>query len=86
MLIFLKTIYFKPLSKNIYKWHRIIGVLTIIPVIFWCLSGLMHPFLSHWFKPKIANELFIPKPLNVDQLTIPLKKVLEQNNIKTFKQ
>jgi hypothetical protein len=73
------------ISKNIYKWHRIIGVLTIIPVIFWCLSGLMHPFLSHWFKPKIANELFIPKPLNVDQLTIPLKKVLEQNNIKTFK-
>ena len=39
-----------------YKWHRTLGIITLIPVIFWTLSGLMHPFMAHFFKPQIANE------------------------------
>jgi hypothetical protein len=73
------------IRKNIYKWHKIIGLTTIIPVIFWCLSGLMHPFLSHWFKPKIANEFMVVKPLSKAQLVLPLDSVLKQNKITDFK-
>ncbi len=34
------------LRKNIYTWHRIIGLITIVPVICWSLSGLMHLFIA----------------------------------------
>ena len=73
------------IRKNIYKWHRTIGIITIIPVIFWCLSGLMHPFLAHWFKPKIANEFIMPKPLNREKLKLSVKQVLEKNEIASIK-
>ncbi len=73
------------IRKNIYKWHKVIGLITIIPVIFWCLSGLMHPFLAHWFKPKIANEFIIPQTLNQQQIQLSLKQVLDKSNIATFK-
>jgi uncharacterized iron-regulated membrane protein len=75
----------KYIKKNIYKWHKIIGLITIIPVIFWCISGLMHPFLAHWFKPKIAKEIFIPKPLKKEQMSFSVKQVLEKNNINALK-
>ncbi len=73
------------IRKNIYKWHKIIGLITIIPVIFWCLSGLMHPFLAHWFKPQIAHEFIVPKPLQQDDFKLTLKEVLTKNNIQEFK-
>lgn len=73
------------IRKNIYKWHKVIGLITIIPVIFWCLSGLMHPFLAHWFKPQIANEFIVPKPLNQEQIKLTLKEVLAKNKIQQFK-
>lgn len=73
------------IRRNIYKWHRIIGLITIIPVIFWSLSGLMHPFLSHWFKPTIARELMIFATLDKSQVRLSLQDVLNQNNISEFK-
>jgi hypothetical protein len=73
------------LRRNIYRWHRIIGLVTIIPVIFWCLSGLMHPFLSHWFKPTIAHEFMMPRPLDKTQIVLSLQEVLEKNRVADFK-
>jgi hypothetical protein len=73
------------LRRNIYKWHRIIGLITIVPVIFWCLSGLMHPFLSHWFKPTIAHEFMAPKALDKAQITLSLQEVLMKNHVVDFK-
>lgn len=75
----------KIVKKNIYKWHRIIGLITIIPVIFWTISGLMHPFMSHWFKPKIAKEFLMPQTLKKEDITLSLQQVLKQNEITQFK-
>ncbi|MBT1684992.1 PepSY-associated TM helix domain-containing protein [Dawidia soli] len=71
--------------RNLYKWHRIIGLITIVPVIFWCLSGLMHPFLSHWFKPTIAREFMMPKALDKTQIALSLQDVLHQNTVADFR-
>jgi hypothetical protein len=72
-------------KRNIFKWHRVIGLITIIPVIFWSLSGLMHPFLSHWFKPTIAREFMMPAPVDTSQIKLSVQKVLTQNRIHEFK-
>jgi hypothetical protein len=73
------------IRKNIYKCHKVIGLITIIPVIFWCLSGLMHPFMAHWFKPQITNEFVVSKPLKKERLKLSLKQILIKNRIKSFK-
>jgi hypothetical protein len=73
------------LKRKIFKWHRIIGLITVIPVIFWSLSGLMHPFLSHWFKPTIAREFVVSSPVDTSQVKLSLQEVLTQNRIHEFK-
>ena len=73
------------LFGKIYKWHSYIGLITVIPVILWTLSGFMHPFLSHWFKPLISREFIAPVVIIKDQLQIPLHKALEANNIDAFR-
>ncbi|WP_228450728.1 PepSY domain-containing protein [Chryseolinea soli] len=73
------------LKRNIFKWHRTIGLITLVPVIFWTLSGLMHPFLSHWFKPVIAREFMEPKVLDRSQVQLSLQEVLKKNDIADFK-
>ena len=81
-----KTSNFKQsVKRNMYKWHRTIGLITVIPVIFWTLSGLMHPFLSNWFKPQIAHQILVPKPINKGQIELTLQDVLLKNNIQEFK-
>jgi hypothetical protein len=73
------------LKRKIFRWHRIIGLITIIPVMFWSLSGLMHPFLSHWFKPTIAREFMKPSPVDTSQIKLSLQAVLTQNRIHEFR-
>ena len=75
----------KKLKQNIYKWHRTLGIITIIPVIFWCLSGLMHPVMAHWFKPSIAHEKLETKAIDSTQIKLSLHEVLEKNKITVFK-
>ncbi len=75
----------KKIKQKIYAWHRIIGLITLIPVLFWTLSGLMHPFMAHFFKPTIANESI--ENINIDKshLKLSIKEVLQKNNISQFK-
>jgi len=75
----------KKIKQKIYAWHRTIGIITIIPVIFWTLSGLMHPFMAHFFKPTITNERIESKPIDKSQLTLSIQEVLVKNNITEFK-
>ena len=75
----------KKIKQKIYAWHRTIGIITIIPVILWTLSGLTHPFMAHFFKPTIANEFLIAKPIDKSQLTLSIQEVLQKNNIAEFK-
>ncbi|MDJ1493526.1 PepSY domain-containing protein [Cytophagaceae bacterium DM2B3-1] len=73
------------IRRNMYQWHRVLGIITVIPVIFWTLSGLMHPFMSHWFKPTIAHD-FIPQyPIQKNQIKLSVAEVLKQNKITKFK-
>lgn len=75
----------KKIKQKIYSWHRTIGIITIIPVIFWTLSGLMHPFMAHFFKPIIANERLEIKPIDKTQLKLSIQDVLQKNKIAEFK-
>ena len=71
----------KKIKQKIYTWHRIIGIITVIPVIFWCLSGVMHPFMAHFFKPEIANERFKATAITQSQLPLSIATVLSKNKI-----
>jgi hypothetical protein len=75
----------KKIKQKIYGWHRTIGIITIIPIIFWTLSGLMHPFMTDFFKPEIANERLEVKPIDKSQLTLSIQEVLQKNKITAFK-
>lgn len=75
----------KKIKQKIYAWHRTIGIITLIPFIFWTLSGLMHPFMAHFFKPTIANEVLEIKPIYKSQLNFSIQEVLQKNNIDEFK-
>lgn len=69
------------LRKNFYKWHRVIGLIALIPVICWTLSGLSHPLMSNWFRPNIEQEVF--KLSTQDQLKpkLSVQQVLALNHI-----
>ncbi|WP_395047661.1 hypothetical protein [Flavobacterium sp.] len=75
----------KKIKQNMYKYHRTLGIITIIPVIFWTLSGIMHPFMAHFFKPEIAHEKLEVKPIDTTQIKFSLQEVLTQNKIQEFK-
>jgi hypothetical protein len=68
-------------KRSFYKWHRILGLISLVPVIFWTISGLSHPFMSNWFRPFIPQEVF--KPLTQQQMApqLTLQQVLDKNHI-----
>lgn len=72
-------------KQNFYKWHRILGLIALVPVIFWTLSGLSHPFMSNWFRPGIAQEVFKPAPQSILKPTLTIRQVLDKNNISQFR-
>ncbi|MCO5935806.1 PepSY domain-containing protein [Mucilaginibacter sp. RB4R14] len=69
-------------KQNFYKWHRILGLTALIPVMMWTLSGLLHPFMSNWFRPTIAREVY--KPEQIIKPTLTIKQVLDKNAISQF--
>ncbi|MDF7815784.1 PepSY domain-containing protein [Hymenobacter sp. YC55] len=66
-------------QRNIYRWHRLVGLLTLVPVICWTLSGLLHPLMSNWLRPSIAKETLPPQP--VPHPAWSLKQVLTHNHL-----
>lgn len=72
-------------QRNMYRWHRIIGLITVVPVIFWTISGLSHPFMSHWFKPTIAHEFAPADMLDKTRLIRPVGEVLRQNRVESLR-
>ena len=75
----------KKLKQKIYTWHRTIGIITVVPVIFWCLSGVMHPFMAHFFKPEIANERLEKPTISPANIPLSIQTVLAKNNLKQIK-
>ena len=72
-------------KQNFYKWHRILGLTALIPVIMWTVSGLSHPFMSNWFRPTIAQEVFKPLPQSGMKPTLSIQQVLDKNSVTTFR-
>ncbi|UPZ14831.1 PepSY-associated TM helix domain-containing protein [Flavobacterium humidisoli] len=77
--------FIKKIKQHMYKWHRVIGLITIVPVIFWTLSGLMHPFMAHFFKPEIAHDKIEQPIIDKSQLHYSIQEVLLKNEISQFK-
>lgn len=75
----------KKLKQRIYKWHKALALITMIPVIFWCLSGIMHPFMAHFFKPSIANEVLVKTKIDSAKMNVGLQEALLQNNLDEIK-
>ena len=78
----------KQVKRNMYQWHRVLGIITIIPVLFWCLSGFMHPFLAHWFKPTIAHEVIKPVVLDKNRVRysiLDVSKTYHLTQIRNFR-
>jgi hypothetical protein len=75
----------KKLKQKIYKWHLKLGIITLIPVLFWILSGVMHPFMAHFFKPTISNEQIEIQPIDKKNLIHSIQEVLQKNAIAKFK-
>ncbi|MDT3405679.1 PepSY domain-containing protein [Mucilaginibacter terrae] len=68
-------------KSKFYKWHRVLGLISLVPVIFWCISGLSHPFMSNWFRPFIPQEVF--KPLTQQQMApkLTFQEVMGKNQL-----
>lgn len=75
----------RSVKRNMYKWHRILGIMTVIPVIFWTCSGLSHPIIAHWFKVPLAHEYIKPQPIDSTQVKLSVNEVLNKNGINLLK-
>jgi hypothetical protein len=73
------------LSRSFYKWHRILGLTALVPIICWTLSGLSHPFMSNWFRPFITEETYQQPNQSVLKPVLTLQQILDQNHIAEFR-
>lgn len=70
------------MKKQLYKWHRILGIIVCIPLIFWALSGITHP-LMNWVQPDIATNQPYSNQISGQDL-MPLHEVLDKGGIGEF--
>jgi len=68
-------------KRRFYKWHRILGLTALIPIIGWTISGLSHPLMSNWLRPVIAKEVFVSATQDEIAPRVSLQQVLEMHNI-----
>ena len=68
-------------NSILYKLHRKLGMIIFIPVFMWVFSGLMHPFMAHWFKPSIEHSFLPPQVIDETFVRLPLQEVLTQNKL-----
>lgn len=70
--------------QQLYRWHRTIGLLIVLPILGWCISGLTHPMMAHFFKIKPAQRKIPPRAIQLDSAARQLPDLLVQYNIKQF--
>ncbi|MFD0749677.1 PepSY domain-containing protein [Mucilaginibacter calamicampi] len=68
-------------KRRFYKWHRIIGLTALTPIIGWTISGLSHPLMSNWLRPAIPKEVFAPATQDKIAPAVTLQQVLAMHNI-----
>ena len=72
------------LKKYSYQIHRRLAYIVFVPTLFWALSGLMHPFMSHWFKTELPQEAFQPEVVQQKLTPEMMKSLLIQNKVYTY--
>lgn len=73
------------IGRNMYRWHRLLGVVTVVPVLMWTLSGLSHPLMSNLLRPAIAHETIPTPPLAADALVVPVAQVLARHGLRALR-
>lgn len=68
-------------GRHMYRWHRILGIITVVPVVLWALSGISHPLMSNWLRPPIAHETVPAPPLLGPALAVPVAQVLADHHL-----
>lgn len=68
-------------KRVFYKWHRIIGLTALVPIIFWTISGLSHPFMSNWFRPYLPVEVYMQPAQSSIKPVLSIQQVMDQNHI-----
>ncbi|GAA4834532.1 PepSY domain-containing protein [Algivirga pacifica] len=63
------------MKQKVYQWHRKISIIALVPVLFWTLSGIMHPLMSN-FKPQLAQRFVRPTPVDFSGIQLSLDSVL----------
>lgn len=58
--------------KQLYKWHRWLSVLCLLPVLMWCFSGLVHPMMAHFFKVSPAQMFLKQQPFSPDSTIVSM--------------
>jgi uncharacterized iron-regulated membrane protein len=69
--------------KKIYTYHRPLSLIISIPVLFWAVSGFMHPLMTN-IKPKVAMQKLPPVAIDSSAIRVPLPVALQRNNIASF--
>ena len=69
--------------KQIYKWHKRIGLIVAIPVILWTLSGLLHPIMG-WIKPEIKHRSYTPEKIDLSTINSSFIDSLTSLDIQNF--
>lgn len=71
--------------KNLYKWHRILGITALIPVICWTISGLSHPLMSNWLRPVIPQEIYKPKTPDKIKPALSIQQVMDMQYLREIR-
>lgn len=69
------------MNAKIYKWHRVLGLIALVPVIFWTLSGISHPFMSNWLRPYIPVEVYKNPAQSQLKVKLSVQQVLDSNHV-----
>lgn len=70
----------KYIRRNIYKWHRTTSLIVAIPIVFWTLSGFLHPVMSS-IKPDVKSQVLQPQVIDTSRIKISLQAALQQHHI-----
>ncbi|MGI4832804.1 MAG: hypothetical protein ACRYFK_05015 [Janthinobacterium lividum] len=68
-------------GRHLYRWLRALGLVTVVPVMMWALSGLTHPLMANWLRPALAHETVPAPPLTAAALPVPVAQLLARHQL-----
>ena len=73
------------MKTNLYKFHNKAAWFVFVPIFLWVLSGIMHPLMSNFFKPKLAHRSYKAPVINTSTLKFSIQEALRLNDINEVK-